>query len=80
MQSMVFSEMRVLGTVSFKQLVFDDLEEIVLPADVLVDSANGDVEVPQDPRFQMAKRMNDFVNRAADVSLSIGKMHAEPLN
>ena len=80
MQSMVFSEMRVLGTMSFKQLVFDDLEEIVLPADVLVDSANGDVEVPQDPRFQMAKRMNDFVTRAADVSLSIGKMYAEPLN
>ena len=61
--------MRVLGTMSFKQLLFDDLEEVVLPADLLVDPANGEVEAPQDPRFQILKRMDNFVTRAADVSL-----------
>ena len=53
---------------SFKQLLFDDLEEVVLPADLLVDPANGEVEAPQDPRFQILKRMDSFVTRAADVS------------
>lgn len=56
---------------SFKNLLFDDLEEIVLPADVLVDPANGDIEAPQDPRFQIKKKMDAFVTRAADVSMTI---------
>ena len=60
--------MKVLGTMSFKQLLFEDLEEISLPADILVDDSNGDIEAPQDPRFQIAKRMDDFINKSADVS------------
>ena len=55
---------------SLKQLLMDNLEEISLPADTLMDEANWDVEAPQDPRFQMAKRMDDFIRRAADVILS----------
>lgn len=53
-----------------KQYLFDDFEELVLPADVLIDPANGDVEAPQDPRFQISKRMDAFVTKAADVSLA----------
>lgn len=53
---------------SFKKLLFDDLEEIVLPASLLIDPANGDIEAPQDPRFQILKKMDAFVTRAADVS------------
>lgn len=53
-----------------KQLLFDDLEELVLPADVLIDPANGDIEAPQDPRFQISKKMDAFVTKAADVSLA----------
>lgn len=62
--------MKVLGLMSLKQLLFDDLEELVLPADVLIDPANGDIEAPQDPRFQISKRMDVFVTKAADVSLA----------
>ncbi len=62
--------MKVLGTMSFKKLLFDDLEEIVLPADILVDPANGNIEAPQDPRFQILKKMDAFVTRAADVSMN----------
>lgn len=58
--------MRVLGTMSIKQLIFDDLEEIVLPEDSLLDLTNSDVEAPQDPRFQIAKRMDELLTRAAD--------------
>jgi hypothetical protein len=67
--------MRVLGTMSLKQLIFDDLEEIVLPADLLIDPTNKEIEAPQDSRFQMAKRMDDFVTRAADVHPSTSKLY-----
>ena len=67
---MVFCEMRVLGTRSLKQFLFDDLEELVLPADILIDPANGDIEAPQDARFQISKMMDAFVTKAADVSLA----------
>ena len=62
--------MRVLGTISLKKFLFDDLEELVLPADILIDSANRDIEAPQDRRFQISNRMDAFVERAADVSLA----------
>lgn len=62
--------MRVLGLMSLKQLLLDDFEEIVLPADVLIDPANDDIEAPQDPRFQISKRMDAFIIKAADVSLA----------
>lgn len=70
LQSMIFSEMRVLGTISVKKFLFDDFEELVLPADVLIDPENGDIEAPQDPRFQISKRMDAFVTKAANVSLA----------
>lgn len=56
---------------SFKQLLFDDLDEVVLPADLLLDLTNGEVEAPQDPRFQIAKNMDAFAIRAADPYLDI---------
>ena len=70
LQSLIFSEMRVLGSVALKQLLFDDFEELVLPADVLIDPANDEIEAPQDPRFQISKRMDAFVTKAANVSLA----------
>lgn len=74
MQAMVFSEMRVLGMMSFKELILDNLKEIVMPADVLLDSSNFDVEAPQDPRFHVAKRMDDFMATAADVSVFLDEV------
>ena len=68
LQSLILGDMRVLGTISSKQLLLDDFAEIVLPADILVDPANGDIEAPQDPRFQISKRMDAFVTTAANVS------------
>ena len=60
----------MLGTIPLKQFIFDDFEELVLPADILIDPANEDIEAPQDPRFQISKRMDAFVTKAADVSLA----------
>lgn len=64
--------MKVLGSVTITKAVRDDLEELVLPADILLDSANGDVEAPHDPRFQMAKEMHAFMLRVGDVSCRAG--------
>ena len=63
--------MRVLGTMSFKQLLFDNLDEVVLPFDLLLDPTNADIEAPQDPRFQTAKRMEAFVIRASEPFIDI---------
>ena len=71
LQSLIFSELRVLGTISLKQLLLDDLEELVLPADILIDSVNDATEAPQDPRFQISRRMDSFVAKAANVSLAL---------
>lgn len=66
--------MRVLGTMSIQQLIFDDLEETVLPASPLVDPTNAHVEAPQDPRFQVIKKMDTFITRAADVSIPFSRL------
>ena len=71
LQSILFGEMKILGTMSIKQLIFDDLAEIVLPTDILLDPQNSEVEVPSDPRFQIAKRMDIFVARAGQVSCAL---------
>lgn len=67
--------MKVLDKLSLKQLLFDDLEEITLPADILVDDTNSGIEAPQDPRFQIAKKMDEFVQRAADVCSILGTLN-----
>ncbi|KAI4119855.1 MAG: hypothetical protein LQ345_000322 [Seirophora villosa] len=71
LQSLIFHDMKVLGSVTITKAVRDDLEELVLPADILLDSANGDVEAPHDPRFQMAKEMHAFMLRVGDPFLDM---------
>ena len=66
--------MRILGNMSFKQLIYGDLAEMVLPADTLVDATHSNIEVPQDHRFQIATRMDAFVARVGQVSLSYLKV------
>ncbi|KAI4239402.1 MAG: hypothetical protein LQ349_000423 [Xanthoria aureola] len=71
LQSLLFHDMRVLGKITITTLIYDDLAELVLPADVLLDPANGNVEAPHDPRFQLAKKMSGFVLRIGDPFLDI---------
>ena len=60
--------MVVLDRRSIKQFLFDSLGEMVLPGSILIDSANDEVEPPHDPRFQIVKKMDEFITRTADVS------------
>lgn len=63
--------MIILGTMSIRQLIDDDLSSTVLPASKLLDRANDDVELPSDPRFKMAYEVEVFRSRAAGSYLDI---------
>ncbi|KAL8773941.1 MAG: hypothetical protein Q9209_001371 [Squamulea sp. 1 TL-2023] len=71
LQSLIFHDMKIIGKITITKLIHDDLAELVLPADVLLDSANSNVEAPHDPRFRMAKEMSGFVLRVGDPFLDI---------
>ncbi|KAI9840780.1 MAG: hypothetical protein M1837_001310 [Sclerophora amabilis] len=71
LQSILFADMKVLDRMSVRQLLFDDLAETTLPADILVDRQNQEVELPGDPRFQINQRMDIFVSRAGQSYLDL---------
>jgi hypothetical protein len=63
--------MIILGTMSVRQILDDDLASTVLPAHKLLDRLNDEVELPSDPRHQMANQMEVFRARAAGSYLDI---------
>jgi hypothetical protein len=63
--------MIVLGTMSIRQVLDEDLANFVLPASKLLDRDNDEIEVPSDPRFNMATKMEVFRSRAAGTYLDI---------
>ena len=76
---MIETEIGVLGDLTVKEFVTDDLEELVLPASWLLDPNNDDVEAPRDPRFQVAQKMKGFIGRAGSVNALLAKFfrHAD---
>ncbi|PWY75607.1 amino-acid N-acetyltransferase subunit Mak10 [Aspergillus eucalypticola CBS 122712] len=62
-QSMIVNNMTILGAVPVKQFLYDELAELVLPSSILLQANMDDIEVPSDPRFQIAKQMDAFVQR-----------------
>jgi len=63
--------MIVLGTMSVRQILDDDLAGTVLPGHQLLDRINDEVEATHDPRHNMAARMEIFRARAAGSYLDI---------
>jgi hypothetical protein len=59
--------MKVVGKLPVKCILFDDLKELCNPAEELLDPRNGEVEAPQSSAFQIARRMDWFVERAGRV-------------
>lgn len=68
MQALIVSDMTILGAVPVKQFLYDDLAELVLPSSILLEANTDDVELPSDPRFQIARYMEGFMKRFAQVS------------
>ena len=71
LQSLLFDDMKILGRLSIKDLIFDDLTEVALPSDITLSPHNWEIEVPTDPRFLMARRMDRFLSRAGQSFLDI---------
>lgn len=71
LQHYIFGEMVILGAMSIRQVLDDDLAATVIPAHTLLDRANDEIEVPTDPRHQMATKMEIFRSRAAGSYLDI---------
>lgn len=71
LQHYLFADMIILGTMSIRHVLDDDLASVVLPSDQLLDRLNDEIEVPHDPRHHIAARMEIFRSRAAGSYLDI---------
>jgi hypothetical protein len=63
--------MEILGSMSIRQLLDDDLSIIALAASPLLDRNNDEIEAVHDPRFVMSQQMELFRQRAAGPFLDI---------
>lgn len=59
--------MEIIDSIPVKDFFYHDLAELVLPFSDLLDRQNEEIEIPSDSRFQIAKHMDNFVKRAAQV-------------
>ena len=71
LQYFLFQDMVVLGRLSIRQVLDDDLSIMVLPCSILLDPANDVVEAPQHPRHAIAQQMELFRQRVAQWYLDI---------
>ncbi|KAF7960005.1 hypothetical protein EAE96_001606 [Botrytis aclada] len=71
LQYYMFADMVILGKMSIREVLDDDLASLTLPANQLLDRINDEVEVTHDPRFHMAQRMELFRSRAANTYIDI---------
>lgn len=66
-QSLLVHNMEILGSITIKQFLYDDIAELVLPFSQILDPQNETIELPSDPRFQIVKHMDSFIQRVAQV-------------
>ncbi|KAI8630836.1 Mak10-domain-containing protein [Xylariaceae sp. FL1651] len=71
LQNLLFKDMVVLDHYSIRQLLDHDVSIAVLPYGPHLDRSFDDIEVPTDPRHQIASQMELFRQRVADVYLDL---------
>lgn len=49
-------------------LLVTDLRELVMSGDAIFDPVNWEIEIPADPRYQMARKVDEFLAKAMEVS------------
>jgi hypothetical protein len=49
---------------NIRRLIISDVQDLINPIDSLFDPANDAIEAPQNPKFQIVKRKNWFIERA----------------
>ncbi|KAJ3555554.1 hypothetical protein NPX13_g10334 [Xylaria arbuscula] len=70
-QYFLFQDMTVLGRLSIRQLLDDDLSINGLPCGPHFDRSFDEIEVQSDPRLRIAVSMEEFRQRVADAYLSL---------
>lgn len=71
LQNFLFHDMIILGHLSIRRIMDDDLSIVVLPDSILLDPINDTIEAPHQPRFIIANHMELFRQRAAQSYLDI---------
>ncbi|KAK0612858.1 Mak10 subunit, NatC N-terminal acetyltransferase-domain-containing protein [Bombardia bombarda] len=71
LQNFLFKDMIILGHLSIRHVIDDDLAIVVMPHSTLLDKSHDSVELPHDPRFAIAHQMELFRQRAAQSYLDI---------
>ena len=64
----MFGKFKLPSKSETKGYFLDELQQLVLPADPLLDPANAMVEAPHDDRFQMAQGIDQILENVVDVS------------
>jgi hypothetical protein len=71
LQNYLFKDMVILGSMSTRQVLDDDLSIVVLPCSRLLDRANDAIEATNDPRHAIAHQMEIFRQRSSQSYLDI---------
>ncbi|KAI9718854.1 MAG: hypothetical protein M1828_006543 [Chrysothrix sp. TS-e1954] len=65
LQSLLLSDGRPAGAGEIETLVLNELKESVIPIDSILDGSFWEIEVPTDPRYEVARKFDWFFERAA---------------
>ncbi|KAK7977699.1 hypothetical protein PG996_003751 [Apiospora saccharicola] len=76
-QGLLFKDMIVLGHHSIRRILDDDLAIVVLPSARQLDHSNDTIEVPTDPRHQLAVQTETFRQRAAECYLDLFRIFCQ---
>ncbi|TKX19480.1 hypothetical protein C1H76_8329 [Elsinoe australis] len=74
MQGLLFKSSSVLSTYPHLDLLLSDIRTLVLPASSLLFPQNWETELPSSPRFQIARKLDDFLTRSLEEYLNLYRM------
>ncbi|GAM83681.1 hypothetical protein ANO11243_016700 [Dothideomycetidae sp. 11243] len=74
MQGLLFKGASVLGQLPHADLILNDIRLTVLPASDLLDQKNWSIELPSSPRYEIARKIDDFIVRSLDEYLHLYRM------
>ncbi|KAI9894810.1 MAG: hypothetical protein M1814_000029 [Vezdaea aestivalis] len=65
LQYIIFDRLPSWRRVSTKEMIFEELENLVIPGTVFTDRANDEVELPSDPRYGIATTMEAVLQKVS---------------
>ncbi|KAL1306490.1 hypothetical protein AAFC00_005185 [Neodothiora populina] len=74
LQGILFKESRFAASIDHIDILVTDIRELVLAGDAILDPRNWEIELPSDPRHQVARKIDEFMSKALDEYLNIPRM------